>query len=71
MVRPLYNCRVEGLGPDDRVVVECACGHLEHLSAVMLATAGLPLYTKVLDLINRRSFTHVLRRFYKLLTLLS
>jgi hypothetical protein len=47
---PLYDARVSDLGPDDRVVVECGCGHLEHLTAAMLATAGLPPYTLVLDL---------------------
>jgi hypothetical protein len=27
MVRPLYDCRVEDLGPSDLLVVECACGY--------------------------------------------
>ena len=26
MVRPLYDCRAEDIGPGDRVIVECACG---------------------------------------------
>ena len=52
-MRPLYDARLEDLGPDDRVVVECACGHLEHLTAAMLATAGVPPYAKVLDLKRR------------------
>jgi len=47
---PLYAARISDLGPDDFVQVECACGHLEHLSAVMLTTAGVLLYTPVLDL---------------------
>ena len=34
---PLYAARLPDLGPDDLVVVECACGHLEHVSAAMLA----------------------------------
>jgi hypothetical protein len=49
-MRPLYDARIEDLGPDDRVLVECACGHIEHLTAAMLATAGVPPYTAVLDL---------------------
>jgi hypothetical protein len=53
MVRPLYDCRVEDLGPDDRVVVECGCGHSEELTAAMLSTAGVPPYTPVLDLKRR------------------
>jgi hypothetical protein len=40
-MRPLYDARVEDLGPDDRVVVECGCGHVERLTAAMLATAGV------------------------------
>jgi hypothetical protein len=52
-MRPLYDARIEDLGPGDRVVVECGCGHIEHLSAAMLATAGLSPYTKVLDLKGR------------------
>jgi hypothetical protein len=48
MVRTLYDCRISDLGPDDRLHVECGCGHSE-----MLATAGLPPYTKVLDLKRR------------------
>jgi hypothetical protein len=47
---PLYAARISDLGPDDRVVVECACGHLEHLTAAMLTTAGVGPDTKVLDL---------------------
>ena len=50
---PLYAARVEDLGPDDWLKVECACGHLERLSAAMLATAGVPSYTKILDLKSR------------------
>ena len=53
MVRPLYNCRVEDLGPSDLVQVECACGHSEELTPAMLATAGVAPYTPVLDLKRR------------------
>jgi hypothetical protein len=35
------------------IFVECGCGHSELLTAAMLATAGVPLYTKVLDLKRR------------------
>jgi hypothetical protein len=52
-MRPLYDSRVSDLGPDDRVKVECACGHLEHLTGAMLTTAGVPPYTPVLDLKRR------------------
>ena len=52
-MRPLYDARVEDLGPDDLVVVECACGHLEHLTAAMLSTAGVAPYTSVLGLKRR------------------
>jgi hypothetical protein len=37
-MRPLYDAKVEDLGPDDQLVVECACGHLEHLTAAMLGS---------------------------------
>jgi hypothetical protein len=50
MVRPLYDVRLEDLGPDDRVKVECACGDSEELTAAMLTTAGLPPYMTILDL---------------------
>ena len=49
-MRPLYDARISDLGPGDRVLVECACGHAEMLTAAMLATAGLEPYRKVLDL---------------------
>jgi hypothetical protein len=52
-MRPLYDARIEDLGPDDRVLVECACGHVEQLTAAMLTTAGVPQYGKVLDLQRR------------------
>jgi hypothetical protein len=40
MVIPLYAAHLSDLGPDDRVVVECGCGHSELLTPAMLATAG-------------------------------
>ena len=49
-MRPLYDARVSDLGPDDRVKVECACGHLEYLTGAMLTTAGLPPYMTILDI---------------------
>jgi len=52
-MRALYAARIEDLGPDDVVVVECACGHVEHLTAAMFVTAGVPPYTKILDLKRR------------------
>jgi hypothetical protein len=42
MVRPL--CPAEDIGPDDRVLVECTCRHVEELSAAMLVTAGIKPY---------------------------
>ena len=50
---PLYAARVSDLGQDDLLVVECACGHLEHLTASMLGTAGVRPDAKVLDLQRR------------------
>jgi hypothetical protein len=50
---PFYAAHLSDLGPDDFVQVECACGHIEELSAAMLATAGVKPYTKVLDLRRR------------------
>ena len=41
-MRPLYDARLEDLGPADLVKVECVCGHTELLTASMLRTAGLP-----------------------------
>jgi len=40
-MRPLYDARVEDLGPGDLVKVECECGHTELLTAGMLRTAGV------------------------------
>jgi hypothetical protein len=53
MVRPLYDCRVEDLGPSDVLIVECGCGHTEHLTPAMLKTAGVKPYSKLLDLKSR------------------
>jgi hypothetical protein len=47
---PLYAARISDLGPDDFVQVECGCGHVELLTATMLATAGVGPDQKVLDL---------------------
>ena len=50
-MRPLYDARIEDLGPHDFVHVECGCGHSEMIPAVGL-TRGmrLPPATKILDL---------------------
>jgi hypothetical protein len=50
---PLLDCRAEDLGPDDVLIVECGCGHIEFLMAAMLATGGVKPYTRVLDLRRR------------------
>jgi hypothetical protein len=47
------DARIENLGPRDFVQVECACGHIERLTAAMLLTAGVPPDSKVQDLRNR------------------
>ena len=50
---PLYAARIADLGLGDFVQVECACGHVELLTARMLATAGVVPDQKVLDLPGR------------------
>ena len=49
-MRPLYDARLEDIGPTDLVVVECVCGHTELLTAMMLRTAGAAEHRKILDL---------------------
>jgi hypothetical protein len=49
----MYAAKIEDLGPDDAVKIECACGHIEYLTASMFATAGVPPCTKILDLKRR------------------
>src|SRR4029077_8913125 len=46
-MRPLYDARIEDLGPGDFVHVECACGHIERLTAAMLTTASVGPTTKI------------------------
>jgi len=53
---PLSAALVPDLSPNDYVRMECTCGHLEHLTTTMLATAGVPHHTKVLDLKRRLKF---------------
>jgi hypothetical protein len=50
---PLYAAGVSDLGPGDFIQVECPCGHTELLTAAMLATAGVALDRKVIDLAGR------------------
>jgi hypothetical protein len=53
-VVPFYAARVSDLGPAaDFVQVECACGHIERLTAAMLTTAGVGPDDKVQDLGSR------------------
>ena len=53
-MRPLYDARIEDLGPGDFLVVECVCGHSELIPRVGLEVGWrLPLYTRVLDLERR------------------
>ena len=52
-MKSLYAARIEDLGLNDFVKVECAaCGHAELLSSDMLRLSGCPLppYTGILDL---------------------
>ena len=53
MVVPFYAARVSDLGPGDFVQVECACGHIERLTAAMLTAAGVAPNGKVQDLGTR------------------
>jgi hypothetical protein len=47
-VRPLYVAKLEDLGPDDRIKVECgSCKRVGLIAAIGL---GLPPSTSVLDL---------------------
>ena len=50
-MRPLYDARIEDLGPGDFLRVECVCGHSEMIPAIGL-TRGmrLPGSMRVLDL---------------------
>jgi hypothetical protein len=50
---PLYQARIEDLGPGDFVQLECACGHVMVLTPKMLATAGVRPAEKVVDLESR------------------
>jgi hypothetical protein len=49
-MRPLYDARVEDLGPRDFVAVVCACGHSELLTAAMLRTAGVAEHQRIVQL---------------------
>jgi hypothetical protein len=50
-MRALYATRLEGLGPDDRVKIECAA--CKHVSRIAVTGLGLSAYTAVLDLKHR------------------
>jgi hypothetical protein len=47
---PLYAARLEDLGAQDCVHLECACGHTMVLTPAMLATARMKPAEKVVDL---------------------
>lgn len=49
-MKALFEARLEDLGPGDLVIVECACGHTELLTASMLATAGAKPYEVLIGL---------------------
>ena len=53
-MRPLYDARVEDLGPGDFVVVQCACGHeaLIHPAALTQSLRLAP-YEKIVGLAPR------------------
>ena len=46
-MRALFEARLEHLGPGDLVQVECVCGHVEMLTATMLASAGVQPYENI------------------------
>jgi hypothetical protein len=50
-MRPLYDARIQDLGPGDFVKVECVCGHSELIPAGGLQLGlRLPPHLPVLDL---------------------
>ena len=49
-MRPLYDARLQDLGPGDLVKITCACSHTELLTASMLRTAGVREYQTIVDL---------------------
>jgi hypothetical protein len=52
-MRPFYDARQRDLGPSDYVVAECTCGHVEMLTAGMLASAGVKEYELIKELPRR------------------
>ena len=53
-MRPLYDARIEDLGPGDFLHVQCVCGHDDLIPRVgLLQGWRLPPYTRVLDLERR------------------
>jgi hypothetical protein len=52
-VVPFYAVRVSDLGAGNFVRIECACGHVERLTAAMLTTAGVGPQEKVQGLESR------------------
>ena len=52
-MRALFEAGLEHLGAKDVVVVECVCGHVDHLTAANFAAAGIEPYQVILDLQHR------------------
>ena len=52
-MRPLYDARLEDLGPSDRIVIECVCGHEDTVTALLLTSVGVAPHEKVQDLAGR------------------
>ena len=50
---PFYAARLEDLGSGDLLEIECVCGHVDRLTAAMLATAGARADDKLGDLAPR------------------
>jgi hypothetical protein len=50
---PFYAARIADLGAGDLVQIECACGHVQLLTAQMLATVGVAAEQKLVDLSAR------------------
>jgi hypothetical protein len=55
-MRALWECRLEHIGPNDRVKIECACGREMLLS--LDAFSGLPSNTRIMDLPRRLRCDH-------------
>jgi hypothetical protein len=51
--RPLYDARLDDLGPGDLVEVECDCGHVQLLPGSYFVSGKVPGYTRIMGLEKR------------------